>query len=81
MVIKVYIGSDRVLSFEDVQGATFHDSRVDASAGRYSSVAQWTKYGEESGSEELVNIDPARVKVSDVTIIDGELYIFVDKLG
>jgi hypothetical protein len=60
----------------DAEGFTFHPvmaSDWTSDAG----VKLWTKYQEEGrGSEELVNIDLARIKIDDITIIDGRLCLF-----
>lgn len=78
MTIKIYLNSDSSLhstrTFENVEGLTMHN---DWSAKQFPAVAEWTKDQEEGrGSEQLVNIDPDRIKINDVTVIRGELCVF-----
>lgn len=61
MTITVYRGSLDPQSFEDVSGFTFYSGRNNNTG---LAIARWTKYGEESGSEDFVNLDPSALTVT-----------------
>jgi hypothetical protein len=60
-------------SFVDVEALTMHP----AGGGARGAFEQWTKYQEEGrGSEELVNVNPELVAVTEIAVIDGALHVF-----
>lgn len=59
--------------FEGVEGITLISGKENLTK---LPVAEWEKFGEESGSEMLVNIDTDKISISDITLIDGILYAF-----
>lgn len=70
MTIVISLNHSRLEQrFEDVEGLTMHPEKEP--------FQRWTKYQEEGlGFEELVNVNPTLVTISDVTIIHGALWVF-----
>lgn len=78
MTVKVHRLNGDTQTFESIESLTLHDGRFDQSAAVRPTITQWTRYQEEGrGSHEHVNIDPARARVTDVDIMDGELHVYV----
>jgi hypothetical protein len=77
MNVTVYRGILEPQRFYDVAGITFYSGRNNNTG---LAVAQWTKYGEESGSEDYVNLDPAMLTVTCVCGRDAELEAYVEAI-
>lgn len=73
MKITVCITNQPDQKFDDVACLSFYTGRNN-NTGK--AVAQWTKYFEDRGSEEQVNLDPSFLVISAVEVIDGQMYAF-----
>jgi hypothetical protein len=74
MTIRVSIFAQHDYTFNGVEAVTFHSGAANITG---QPVAQWTKYGEEGGSEELVNVDLSLVSLDSIAYIYEELNVFV----